>query len=88
MRNASIIEKISSRRSGRRSLFKHIVEALHASRRLEARHLLRRYRHLIAEDFQSQPACVSPKFISEESIANANRNQTRVHSDRRTLQGV
>jgi hypothetical protein len=88
MRNASIIEKISRRRRGRRSLFTHILEALHASRRRDARNLLRRYRHLIAEDFQSQPICVSPKFNSEESIVNANRDQKRARPGHRTLQSV
>jgi hypothetical protein len=38
----------------RKGFFKTILMALHLSRRRQARHLVRRYRHLIAEDFRWQ----------------------------------
>jgi hypothetical protein len=46
----------ASRRIRRNTILTRMIEALHFSRRLEATRVLRRYRHLIAEDFQDQPA--------------------------------
>ena len=69
--------------------FARLVAALHASRRLEARRVLRRYHHLIAQDFRSQPENISSNFNrTEKSIANASTDQNRVRADNRTLQGI
>ena len=48
MRSASIILRVL-----RSHPFARLVAALHASQRLEARRVLRRYHHLMAQDFQS-----------------------------------
>ena len=50
MRGTPVMTDASSRPIRRKGFFARLVEALHASRRLEARRLIRRYRHLIAED--------------------------------------
>jgi hypothetical protein len=51
--------------------------------------LLRRYRHLNAQEFRGQPESISSNlFRTESSAANANRDQTRVRADNRTLEGV
>jgi hypothetical protein len=41
--------------SRRQTIFRRLIAALHFSRQLEATRVLRRYRHLIVEDFQDQP---------------------------------
>ena len=50
LRNLSLVERASGERVKRKSLFKQMIEALHLARRRQARYLIRRYRHLLAED--------------------------------------
>jgi hypothetical protein len=84
MRSTSVLSKVL-----RGDLFARLVAALHASRRLEARRVLRRYRHLIAQDFHRQPENISSNFNRmEKSIADADPDQNRIRADNRTLQGV
>ncbi len=84
MRSASIILRVL-----RSHPFARLVAALHASQRLEARRVLRRYHHLMAQDFQSEPENISSNFNRmEKSTANASTDQNRVRADNRTLQGV
>jgi hypothetical protein len=70
----------------RKGLFARMIEALHVSRRIEARHLIGRYRHLIAKDFRNRPkiAVVNSSTI-EENKTDADRDNTRLHADRRAL---
>ena len=76
----------SSRPIRRKGLFARMIEALHVSRQIEARHLIGRYRHLIAEDFRdrSKITVVNSSTI-EENKADADRDNARLHVDRRTL---
>jgi hypothetical protein len=68
-------------------LLERIVEALHESRRLEARRVIHRYRHLMAEEFFEQPKIVAVNSrTTEESNANADRDNPRADADRRALQ--
>jgi hypothetical protein len=71
----------------RNSAFAHFIGALHFSRRIEARRLLRRHRHLIAD----APHGPSNNFLSiadnsKESEEHADRNNAHAHFDRRTFQ--
>jgi hypothetical protein len=82
------VQPAFGRRTRRNSIFARFVEALHLSRRIEARRLLRRYRHLIAEDFQGQSITTSPVLDNlEESRENADRDKT-LHAGHRTFQSA
>jgi hypothetical protein len=86
MRLASFIENASARRIKGRSPLAHIVKALHVSRHLEAKRALRRYHHLITEDFQDQPGSAVLDFNKrKESRANANGDNTRVGASGRSF---
>jgi hypothetical protein len=86
IRVAPVIADASSRPIRRKGLFARIVEALHGSRRLEARRVIRRYRHLIAEDFRNRPKIIAVHSgTTEESKVDANRDNAPVHADRRAL---
>ncbi len=56
LRDVPLIVRASGRRTRRRSIFAGLIEALHLSRRRQARNLIRQYRHLLAEDFHSGTA--------------------------------
>jgi hypothetical protein len=72
-------------RTKRKSIFLRILEALHASRRREAKRVVRRYRHLMAQPSQVRTIASAPVPQSpEESSRNANGNKPPVHTDRRT----
>jgi hypothetical protein len=86
-RGAPIIAGASSRPTRRKVLLARIVEALQESRRLEARRVIHRCRHLIAEEFFEQPNILAVNSrTTEESNANADRNNSRADADRRALQ--
>ena len=86
-RFAAVIEGAFGWRHRGRGLFTRVVKALHVSRRIEARRALRRYRHLIAEDFQNRPKGTLLDFNNaRESRANADRGQRRVRAGERTFQ--
>ena len=86
-RGTPIIAGASSRPTRRMGLLARIVEALHESRRLEARRVIHRYRHLMAEEFFEQPKIVAVNSrTTEESNANADRDNSRADADRRALQ--
>ncbi len=81
------VQPAFGRRPRRNSIFARIVEALHVSHRIEARRLLRRYRHLISEDFQVQSNRISPAAgHATESRENADRNNATVRADHRGFQ--
>jgi hypothetical protein len=83
------VQSAFGRRPRRNSIFARIIEALHVSRRIEARRLLRRYRHLNAEDFQGQSNSISPASThATESTENADRNNARVRADHREFQNA
>ena len=83
------VQPAFSRRTRRNSIFARFVEALHLSRRIEARRLLRRYRHLIAEDFQGQLISTSPVLDNvEESRENADRDKILIRAGHRTFQSA
>jgi hypothetical protein len=86
-RGMPIIASASSRPTRRKGLLARIVEALHESRRLEATRVIHRFRHLIAEEFFEQPKILAVNSrTTEESNANADRNNSRADADRRALQ--
>jgi hypothetical protein len=86
-RSTPIIADPSSRPIRRKGLLARIVQALHGSRRIEARRVIHRYRHLIAEESYERPkfAAVNP-CTTEESNADADRDNARVYTGRRALQ--
>jgi hypothetical protein len=81
----SITEDSFSLPIKRRSLFARFIQALHVSRRRQARYFIRRHRHLVAPD------CARPMVIdfesrkARESNANANGHQTPVVARDRSL---
>jgi len=86
-RGPPIIASASIQPTRRKGLLARIVEALRESRRLEARRVIHRYRHLIAEEFLEQPKIVAINSgPTEESNAYADRDNSRAHADRRALQ--
>jgi hypothetical protein len=85
----SAVQPGFGRRTRRKSLFARIVEALQVSRRIEARRLLRRYRHLVAEDFKGQLINASPVLDNlEESRENADRDKILIRAGHRTFQSA
>ncbi len=87
MRRVFFIENTTGLRIGRGSLFARIIKVLHVSRRLETRRLLRRYRHLIAEDFQNRPKGKLLDFNKAKEIrANANRDRSGGRAGERIFQ--
>lgn len=88
MGRASVID-IAFGHVRRRGLFVRILGALHASRRIDARHVLIPYRNLIASDFQDRPASIALELNrKEESAANADGDRTRLGARDPTLQGA
>ena len=80
---------VFGRRTRQKSLLVRIIEALHVSRRIEARRLVRRHRHLIAEDILELPGRAPPDFNQAgETTANANANKPPVRTGNRILQNV
>jgi hypothetical protein len=79
------IEAASRLRVKRRNIFVRILEALHASRRLEVQHVLRRYEHLI-ERHQSIAAVgiVPDGSRAEEGHRNAHGSNSSSLADDRT----
>ena len=89
MGRASVIDTAFGRHVRGRGLFVRILGALHASRRIDARHVLIRHQNLIASDFQEQPAGIALELNrKEESAANADGNKTRLGARDPTLQGA
>ena len=88
MRRASVIEIAFGRHIRRGSLFLRILGALHASRRIDVRQVLKPS-NLIASDFEDRPASVALELNrKEESGANADRDKTRLGARDPTLQGT
>jgi hypothetical protein len=86
-RGMPVIASASGRPTTRKGLLARIVEALHESRRLEATRVIHRSRHLIAEEFFEQPKIVTVNSrTTEESNANADRDNSRADADRRAFQ--
>jgi hypothetical protein len=86
IRGTPVIAEASSRPIGRKGFLARIVEALHGSRRVEARRLIRRHRHLIAEDFRNRPKIIAVNSgTTEESNLDANRDNASVHAERRAF---
>jgi hypothetical protein len=85
-RGVPIIAGASSRPATRKGLLARIIEALHESRRLEAACVIHRFRHLIAEDFFERPTIAANTHTTEESSANADRDNSRADADRRAFQ--
>jgi hypothetical protein len=67
----------------RKGFFRHLLEALHRSRRRNALRVLRRYRHLNAGEAQIRPASHVPQSRqNEKSSRNAHGNSTLVRAIR------
>lgn len=71
----------SNRRVKRRSFLKRMIEALYISRRRQSRQLIRRYRHLLAEDLRGQPASTLDFNSEKEGRKDANRNQAALRAN-------
>jgi hypothetical protein len=70
----------------RKGLLARMIEALHMSRRLEARRVIGRYGHLIAKDFRNRPKITVVNCSTiEENKTDADRDTAHVHADRRAL---
>jgi hypothetical protein len=77
MHDISIAEDSLSRPVRRRSIFARIIEALHISRRRQARRVIHRHRFLIAPDFRAKPTVVNFEATKTlERNVNANGNKT------------
>jgi hypothetical protein len=85
-RGMPVIASASGRPTTRKGLLARIIEALHESRRLEAARVIHRSRHLIAEDFFERPTIAATSHTTEESNANADRDNSRADADRRAFQ--
>jgi hypothetical protein len=73
----------------RQRFFRHLLEALHRSRRREAMRVLRRYSHLIAGQAQVRPATYVPESQqTEKSSRNADGNNTLAYAIRRARQNA
>jgi hypothetical protein len=69
----------------RKNIFVSILEALHASRRIEARRVLRRYDHLIERQSRAAtPSIVPDSQQTEESRRNAYGNNSSIRAGDRT----
>lgn len=79
------IEAASRQRVKRKNIFVRILEALHASRRLEARRVLRRYDHLIERHQPIDAVSIVPDAShTEEGHRNAHGNKSSIRADDRT----
>jgi hypothetical protein len=86
LRTTTLRGGASARPVKRRGFLKRLMAALHRSRRRQAQHLVRRYRYLMAEDYQCQVASAYFDFNNElESSRNANADQgsAPIHRRRR-----
>jgi hypothetical protein len=54
LRNPLLGEELSAPEIRRKGLFQRLIVTLHVSRRRQARQLVRRYRHLVAEESRKQ----------------------------------
>jgi hypothetical protein len=81
MRISSIETKVRPR-TNRKNIFLRILVALHASRRREARRVLRHYSHLIEQYSRTATASIAPDSKhTEESPRNAHANTSPNRSD-------
>jgi hypothetical protein len=86
VREESVIG-ISFRIAARNGLIAWLLEALYVSRSREARRVIRRYRHLIADDSDGHPSItVSAATQARETKANADRDQTLLRAIDRALE--
>lgn len=70
----------------RKSIFARFLEALHISRRRQARYFINRHRHLIAPNFGARPMVINfDSRKARERNANANGHQTPVVAEERAL---
>jgi len=84
LHNLSLTPDTFGRPAKRKSIFRHLLVALHVSRRRQARSVLRRYRDLLAEDPWAQPANTNLDFNKKyESSQYANSDQTAVRTSPR-----
>ena|ERR1700761_4495028 len=87
VREASIVEASPGRSTTSQGLIGWLLEALYVSRSREARRVIHRYRHLLAEDCHGRPRAVtSAAAQARECSANADRNKTPLRAIRRTLE--
>jgi hypothetical protein len=68
----------------RKNIFVRILEALHASRRIEARRVLRRYDHLIERQSRAATPSIVPDSQTEESRRSAYGNNSSIRAGDRT----
>jgi hypothetical protein len=79
------IEVASRPQVKRKNIFVRILEALHASRRIEAQRVLCRYDHLIERHSRAAtPSIVPDSRQTEESRRNAHGNNSSIRTDDRT----
>ena len=79
------IEAASRQRTMRKNIFVRILEALHASRRREARRVLRRYDHLIERHQSIAAVGIVPDASQiEEGHRNAHGNKSSIRAGDRS----
>jgi hypothetical protein len=86
IRRIFITEESLSSPIKRETVFARFLEALHVSRRRQARYFIRRHRHLVTPDFGARPMVINfESRKARESNANANGHQTPVVAEERAL---
>lgn len=63
--------------SGRKGFFATVLTALHESRQLQARHIFRQHRHLIAKERVTEEADLNCQYVSEVNLNRAITNNAR-----------
>jgi len=80
-----VIEVASRQQVKRKNIFVRVLEALHASRRLEAQRVLRRYDHLVERRQSIAAVSIVPDAShTEESHRNAHGNKSSIRTDDRS----
>jgi hypothetical protein len=83
----SIIETSSGQSVRREGLIAWLLEALYVSRSREARRVIHRYRHLIADDCRGRPKVVASAAVQTmECKTDADRDKTPLRAIHRTLE--
>ena|ERR1700761_5009834 len=78
VREASIVQASSGRSTARNSLIGWLLEALYDSRSREARRVIHRYRHLLAEDVRARHEHVTSTTTAQTRECNANADRDKM----------
>jgi hypothetical protein len=87
VREVSIVESSSGRSHSRKSLIAWLLEALYVSRSREARRVIHRYCHLLAEGERGHAENAAPTATqARKCSANADRDQTPLRAIPRSFE--